>query len=571
MAEVTMPQLGETVTEGTVTRWLKSVGEHVERDEVLFEVSTDKVDSEVPSPASGTLAEIRVPEGETVDVGAVVAVINEGGSEPQAAVSTAPTGSESAVSTAPSGTQSAASFPPPSGEPSQTAANLPPPAATFEPPAAPATAAYEPPAALATPVYDEPQVAQASLSSFQAGEASRPQVAPEAPQVQKAQVSQETQGVQPGLGSQEASGSQDGLGEGQAGTLLSPVVRKLVREYGIDPSLIRGSGVGGRVTREDVLAYLDSLGQGARTSSPAHGSVVSPSSLAAPVALSSPTSSPAFQSPTATPATTSSSAPTVPVAQPPTFKTPTAPRSQSAVRPGPGDEVVPFNNVRRRTAEHMVRSKAISAHSLTAIEVDFEQVEKVRRLSGERFKAEEGLSLTYLPFIARATVDALRQHPHLNASVGADELVLHRDIHLGIAVDIEGTGLIVPVVHNAESMTVRGLARAIADLANRARSRQLSPDDVSGGTFTISNPGPFGTLITIPIINQPQVGILSTDSVRKRPVVLSSEDGSDTIGIRPIGVLAISFDHRVIDGAYAARFLRTLKSALETRDWSAEL
>jgi len=242
-----------------------------------------------------------------------------------------------------------------------------------------------------------------------------------------------------------------------------------------------------------------------------------------------------------------------------------------ASTPGERDEIVPFTNIRRRTAEHMVRSKATSAHTLVSIEVDFENVEQVRREARDRFRAEEGFSLTYLPFVATATVEALRQFPHLNASVGDDALIVHHDVHLGIAVDLNLEGLIAPVIHHAADKRLRAIAREIADLANRARTRRLGADDIAGGTFTITNPGPFGTLLTMPIINQPQVGILSTDGVRRRPVVVDLPGGGESIAIHSVGVLALTFDHRAVDGAYAAAFLARLKEILEQRDWRAEL
>jgi 2-oxoglutarate dehydrogenase E2 component (dihydrolipoamide succinyltransferase) len=238
---------------------------------------------------------------------------------------------------------------------------------------------------------------------------------------------------------------------------------------------------------------------------------------------------------------------------------------------GERDEVIPFSNIRRRTAEHMVRSKATSAHTLVAIEADFEAVDRVRRAERERFRAEEGISLTYLPFVARATIEALRAFPHLNASVGDDALVVHHDLHLGIAVDLDAEGLIVPVIHSADGKRLPALAREAGDLASRARERKLGADDIAGGTFTITNPGPFGTLITVPIINQPQVGILSTDGVKRRPVVVTLADGSEGIAIHSVGVLALSFDHRAVDGAYASRFLAKLREVIETRDWAQEL
>jgi 2-oxoglutarate dehydrogenase E2 component (dihydrolipoamide succinyltransferase) len=235
------------------------------------------------------------------------------------------------------------------------------------------------------------------------------------------------------------------------------------------------------------------------------------------------------------------------------------------------DRVVPFSNMRRRTAEHMVRSKQVSPHAFIATEADFENVERVRRSAGERFRAEEGYSLTYLPFVARAAVEALRQFPYLNASVGEDALVVHQEVNLGIAVDLNHEGLIVPVVHRAEEVTLRGMARRIRDLADRARHRQLQADDIVGGTFSITNDGPFGTFFTVPIINQPQVAILATDGVKRRPVVVTAADGSESIAIHSTALLGMSWDHRAVDGAYVASFLGRVVELLATRDWGAEL
>ena len=247
------------------------------------------------------------------------------------------------------------------------------------------------------------------------------------------------------------------------------------------------------------------------------------------------------------------------------------PAPAPASAPGGRDEIVPFTNIRRRTAEHMVRSKATSPHTLMVREIDYERVEQVRRAHGERFRAEEGFSLTYLPFVARATVEALVHYPHLNASVGDDALIVHRDVNLGIAVDLDNEGLIVPIVHRAEELNLRGMARRIREVADRARSRTLTLDDISDGTFSITNAGPFGTLLTGAVINQPQVAILSTDGVSRKPVVVVQDDGTETIGIHSVGLVAMNFDHRAVDGAYVARFLALLAQILDERDWAAEL
>jgi 2-oxoglutarate dehydrogenase E2 component (dihydrolipoamide succinyltransferase) len=318
--------------------------------------------------------------------------------------------------------------------------------------------------------------------------------------------------------------------------VLSPVVRKLLSENGINATDVPGTGVGGRITREDVLKLVDAQ----------HASGGAPA--AAPAAAPAP----AMTAPRPTPA----SAPAAPA--PPVLRS-------------AGDQVVPFSNMRRRTAEHMVRSKSTSPHAFIAYETDFENVERVRKAWGQRFKAEEGFSLTYLPFVARAAVEAMRDFPLLNASVVDDALVVHPQVNLGIAVDLSHEGLIVPVIHRAEEVTLRGLARRIRDLADRARNRQLNADDIAGGTFSITNDGPFGTYFTVPIINQPQVAILATDGIARRPVVVTHDDGSESIAIHSTGILGVSWDHRAVDGAYVSSFLARVAELLAGRDWSAEL
>ena len=471
MVDVTMPQLGETVTEGTVTRWFKQVGDEVALDEALFEVSTDKVDTEVPSPVAGVLSEILANEGDLVEVGQVLARLGGG----------------KAAAPAP-----AASEPPP-------------------PPAAPDPTPAPPP---------------------------REPAAPEPPPVP---------GVAPAV-----SEISESVGTGM---VLSPVVRRLIAESGIDPTTIEGTGLGGRITRSDVEQAIRARGAAtadAAGGAPAAAAGGAPADAAhAEAPAPPPEPSPPTESPRPEPSRRPASVPAVVV------------RS--------GDSVVPLNRIRRRTADHMVMSKQTSPHVLTAIEVDYEGVEKVRRASKQAWKAEEGFSLTYLPFIARAVVDALRDYPHLNASFGEDELIVHAGVNLAIAVDIDFQGLLAPVIQRAEGKRLRQIARDIVDLANRARSRKLSPDDLSGGTFTLTNAGQYGTMMQFPIINQPQVAILSTDGVTRKPVVVTDNFGNESIAIHSVGVLAMAWDHRAFDGAYAAAFLHQVKELIETRDWEAEI
>ena len=437
MAEITLPQLGETVTEGTITRWFKKVGDTIAADEPLFEVSTDKVDTEVPSPIAGTLTEIRVAEGETVAVGTVIAVVGGAGAAP-----------------------------------------------------APAPVATPAPAPVATP-------APAPVAA--------PAPAPVAAQSNK---------------------------------LLSPVVRRLVNDHGINIDALQGTGPGGRITREDVLDYIDRNGLAAQAT-PTPAPVATPAPIATPAPVQAPAPAPA----------------------------------QAAPRPALGDreQVIPLTKIRRLTGSHMVMSLETSPHSFTVVEVDYANVDKTRSSIKESWKSSEGFSLTYLPFISRAVVDALAEFPHLNASIDGDNLVVHSYVDLGIAVDLDYAGLLVPVVRSADAKRLRAIAREIHDLATRARGRKLSPDEITGGTFTLSNNGSAGALIAMPIINQPQVAILSTDAIVRKPVVVAMPDGSESIAIHPMGHLSMSWDHRAFDGAYAGRFLSRVKQILETQDWSAEL
>jgi len=445
MAEITLPQLGETVTEGTITKWFKQVGDTVAEDEPLFEVSTDKVDTEVPSPVAGVLTEIRVPEGDTVAVGTVIAVVGAAGSAPAPAAA------------APA--------------PAPVAAPAPPPAPVSTPAPVPAAA----------PVVSAP--------------------APVIPPLPAAPAA-----------------STEGL-------VLSPVVRKIIAENGLNAASIRGTGLGGRITREDALAAIGSP--------PAVAN-------AAPAVAATPTSAPVSAA---------------------------APRVVAGAR----DEVVALSKIRQVTGAHMVASMGTSATAFSVVEVDFANVDATRGRVKEGFKADEGFGLTYLPFIARAVVDALVDFPHMNASMGDKELIVHRYVDLGIAVDLDYQGLIVPVIRDAEGKRLRAISREINDLATRARSRRLGPDELSGGTFTITNNGSAGSVLTMPIINQPQVAILSTDAIVKKPVVIEVPGYGESIAIHPVGNLAMAWDHRAFDGAYAAGFLSRVKKILETRDWSSEV
>ena len=462
MAEITLPQLGETVTEGTITRWFKKVGDTIAADEPLFEVSTDKVDTEVPSPIAGTLTEIRVAEGETVAVGTVIAVVGGAGAAPA---------------------------PAPVATPAPAPVVTPAPAPVAAP--APAPAPTPAPAPVATPAP-----------------------APVA----------------------------------QSNKLLSPVVRRLVNDHGINIDALQGTGPGGRITREDVLDYIDSNGLAAQPAAPAP--VATPAPVQAPATVAAPT-------PVATPAPAPSPAPAA------------ALRPASTV--GDREQVIPLSKIRRLTGSHMVMSLETSPHSFTVVEVDYANVDKTRSAVKESWKTSEGFSLTYLPFISRAVVDALAEFPHLNASIEGDNLIVHSYVDLGIAVDLDYAGLLVPVVRSADAKRLRAIAREIHDLASRARGRKLSPDEINGGTFTLSNNGSAGALIAMPIINQPQVAILSTDAIVRKPVVVAMPDGSESIAIHPMGHLSMSWDHRAFDGAYAGRFLSRVKQILETQDWSAEL
>lgn len=490
MADITLPQLGETVTEGTITRWFKKVGDTVAADEPLFEVSTDKVDTEVPSPVAGTLTEIRVNEGDTVPVGTVIAVVGSA------------VGASSASAPAPA----PVAKPAPAPVPAQPA---PAPAPVAKPAPAPAPVAKPAPTQPA-PVQPVPAMAVATASR-----ATIPATA--------------------------------------TNKLLSPVVRRLVADHAIDVNTLAGTGPGGRITREDVLDFIDRTG--------------STPKVATQVAQAPIASVPQVET---VPAQNVPVQPTVQVAQASPRTASPAPVAKFTA-PSERESVTPLSKIRKLTASHMIMSQAVSAHAFSVVEVDYANVDATRTDVKDNFKNSEGFTLTYLPFIARAIVDALAEYPNLNASIEGENLIVHNYVDLGIAVDLEFNGLLVPVVRSADGKRLRAIAREIFDLATRARSRKLTPDEIQGGTFTISNNGSAGSVLTMPIINQPQVAIMSTDAIVRKPVVARLSDGSESIAIHPVGNLAMSWDHRAFDGAYAAGFLSKVKRVLETQDWSAEI
>jgi 2-oxoglutarate dehydrogenase E2 component (dihydrolipoamide succinyltransferase) len=429
--------MGESIVEGTLTRWLKKPGEKVERDEPLFEISTDKVDTEIPSPAAGTLVEILVKEGTTVSINTVVARIGEGG----AAAAPAP--------------------------------------AVAAPAPAPAPAPVAPPPPAPAPVAPPPPAAPAPVAA--------------APAVE----------VEPVNGP------------------MSPLVRKMAREYNIDLAQVVGTGAGGRITKQDIEAYIEN--QAART--------VASAAAPAPVAAA-----PAQQAPVAGGSVV-----------------PPAPATPAKTR------VEPMSIMRKKIAEHMIKSKATSAHVTTVHKIDMTKIAKLRAKHKEEFQARYGFGLTFLPFIARAASEALRAFPLLNASIEGDNIIYHNEVNLGIAVALDGgLGLIVPVIKRADEMNIVGLQRSIVDLANRARGKQLKPDDISGGTFALTNFGSFGSVFATPVINQPNVAILGIGTIEKVPVVVD-----DAIAIRSQAHLALTFDHRLIDGAMADQFCQKIKSILE--------
>jgi 2-oxoglutarate dehydrogenase E2 component (dihydrolipoamide succinyltransferase) len=460
--DVVMPQMGVSVSEGTITRWLKQEGEQVEADQPLLEISTDKVDTEVPSPASGVLTQILVREGETVEVGTKLAQIGgaAGGAQPEPAP--------------------------------------------------------------------------------------EPQEAPPAPATQ--QAAQEADAPSPAETPQPVQAAPAGDNGGNGGGFISPVVARIASEHHVDPNRISGSGRGGRVTKKDILAYIE---QGDAQPQ------AQPAPQQAQPAPAAPAPAPAAPAPPA-PAPQAAPAPPRP-----------APAPVAPAQAQPGEQLEPVSAMRRGIAEHMRRSLDTSAHVTSAIEVDMSRVVTARAALKKEYQAAYGVNPTYLAFVARAAVQTLANHPYVNGELRGDSIVTRSYVNLGIAVELaEGKGLIVPVIRNAETMNLLGLAKGIADIAQRARNKQLLPDDVQGGTFTITNPGGYGTFHGTPVISQPQSAILGTYALVKRPWVVEDELGNDVIAIRPLMNITLTYDHRLIDGAYAGRFLKDLRERLES--WEGE-
>ena len=456
--EVVMPQMGESIAEGTITKWLKKVGEHVDRDEPLFEISTDKVDAEIPSPAAGTLTEVRFKEGDTVEVNTVVAVLDGAGSGNGSAAPAA-----TATKAEPAPPLEAKPEPPPAPAP-VAAAPAPPPTPPAPPTASPAAETKAAPAAAAAKQTGTPSVEELRR------------------------------------------------------TKSSPLVRKIAKEHGVDVASLEGTGISGRVTKNDILSFIES------------GAPAATKSGAAPA--------PARD---------------LPAPQP--------------TKPAEGDRVEQMSVMRKKIADHMVLSRRTSAHVTTVYDIDMTAIAKLREQHKDSFLERTGTKLTYMPFIFQAVTTALRKFPIFNAQVSGDQIIYKRDINLGMAVALDW-GLIVPVVKRADDLSISGLARAANDLADRARTKQLKPDEVGGGTFTITNPGVFGGLFGTPIINQPQLAILGVGKIEKRAKVITSAEGDDYIAVRWMSYFALSFDHRVIDGADAERFLAFVKEQLEAGEFS---
>jgi pyruvate dehydrogenase E2 component (dihydrolipoamide acetyltransferase) len=579
---VSMPQLGESVTEGTVTRWLKKEGERVEVDEPLLEVSTDKVDTEIPSPASGILRGISVDEDETVAVGAQLAVIDDGasgdaapGADDSASAAPAETAQPApaqADSPQPDSAQPDSAQPAPTqpaaAQPEQTPAssdgwspqgsqpNYAPPAQSspaasqgYPGSSAPSTPAYAPPPAYGHPQSSRPYGQPAPAAGAAQAAESAPAGQSSAAQVpaQDQPSADESAPAAPAAAEAEEYPPPTPLPSAGDAPYVTPLVRKLAAEHAVDLESVTGTGVGGRIRKQDVIeaARAQRAAQPAQPPAPAQ-----PSSPAQPAAQA--------QAPQ----------PAQPQAQPPQ-------QGQPAPRPA----VVPsslrgttqrMSRPRLVIAQRMVESLHVSAQLTTVVEADVTAIARLRDQARQDFEAREGVKLSFLPFFALAAVEALKVHPKLNAVIDGDQVTYHDAEHLGIAVDTE-RGLMVPVIHNAGDLNIGGLARKISDLATRTRSSQVAPDELAGGTFTLTNTGSRGALFDTPIINQPQVAILGTGTVVKRPVVVTDPALGEVIAVRSMVYLALTYDHRLVDGADAARFLTTVKSRLEEGAFEAEL
>jgi pyruvate dehydrogenase E2 component (dihydrolipoamide acetyltransferase) len=593
---VSMPQLGESVTEGTVTRWLKREGEHVQADEPLLEVSTDKVDTEIPSPVSGVLRGITVAEDETVAVGAELAVIDEDGSlaavaEPPATAAAAAAAAEAHEDepyqqpAAPAPAAEPAAYEPYQQPAAPAAAAEPAEDEPYQQPAAPAAAAepaedepyqqpaaapppaepaaYEPyqqPAAPAPPSY-EPTVTPAEPAAVRPFAATAPPPPAQPPYPPAAY---------PPAGYESGNGRAGEPAEGAEAPYVTPLVRKLAAEHGIDLAAITGTGVGGRIRKQDVIEAA------ARQRGP-----VAPPAAAAPVPAAA--AAPAAAPPAAAPPAPAQPAPVPPAAEPtaPAGTPPAPARALAREEARPRPPVVPsslrgtterMSRARQVIAQRMMESLQTSAQLTTVVEADVTAIARLRDRARAAFEAREGVKLSYLPFFALATVEALKTHPKLNAVIdtASGQVTYHDAEHLGIAVDTE-RGLMVPVIRNAGDLNIGGLARKIADLAGRTRAGQVSPDELAGGTFTLTNTGSRGALFDTPIINQPQVGILGTGTVVKRAVVVEDPALGEVITVRSMVYLALTYDHRLVDGADAARFLLTIKDRLEEGAFESEL
>jgi pyruvate dehydrogenase E2 component (dihydrolipoyllysine-residue acetyltransferase) len=472
--EVVMPQMGESIAEGTITKWLKNVGDHVDRDEPLFEISTDKVDAEIPAPAAGTLTEIKFKEGETVEVNTVVAVLDGDGTK---AATTETAAAKEEETPAPVQAEAPKPEPPPAIE-------KPKPAAPVEPAA--------PRATTGTGKTEVKHLVRREDAARPTAEPRRDGEAASAEELRR--------------------------------TKSSPLVRKIAEEHGIDIKQLEGTGMSGRVTKNDILSFIES------------GAPAPQRAATAPVSSAPQAGAPGTQAP-------------------------------PAMKPGEGDRVEQMSVMRRKIADHMTLSRRTSAHVTTVYEIDMTKVARLRDENRKAFKERTGTKLTFMPFIFKAVTDAIRKFPIFNAQVSGDQIIYKRDINLGMAVALDW-GLIVPVIKRADDLSISGLARAANDLADRARTKQLKPDEVAGGTFTITNPGVFGGLFGTPIINQPQVAILGVGKIEKRAMVLTTSDGEDYIAIRHMAYFALSFDHRIIDGSDAEKFLAYIKEHLESAQFA---